>query len=64
MSHSLLMPCPFCTGRGVKIETGQLPLGVVSWIECKRCWARGPQFTEPTLRQAQQSAREAWNNRK
>lgn len=68
---SLLMPCPFCSGRGAKIETKRSPgegdlrgWGTVAWVECPRCNAQGPRSDELGLQTARAAAREAWNNRK
>lgn len=60
--------CPFCGGKGIeqneKITSGIEHFPVFHFIECDRCSARGPRFTQQgTAWTAKSFARNNWNLR-
>lgn len=53
-----LLPCPFCGGLGVLLETHDFPQRKKVWIQCSKCGAQSPRF--PYYDKDKLGADEAW----
>lgn len=57
---SNLLPCPFCGSNAVEYEFN----GSKGYVECKECWAIGPEVEEANNPICDiEEAKRAWNNR-
>ena len=57
-----LKPCPFC-GHEAEISLGRLDGKATSYVECKRCAARGEFFFVSHKYASDDKAIKAWNRR-